>query len=163
LSCTTPDVIRARLLPLLFLVGCAQADARFETPERAVRTLLGAYDLADVPEQVVRDRLAARGTFTLKDEVTFRESFLDHETPYDDGAAGYVLGRVAAAKDHLTFATHGDRVHVTAGTERLAVLERTEDGYRIVLAASVPRHVRTQLREVYRRRSEQLARRGVRG
>lgn len=162
-------VIRSLLFAcLVCAAACATPDARFVTPETAVETLLDTYRIADVPEAVVRERLAGRGNFTLADETTFRACFSDHRGPFDDGAAGYVLGRIAAAKDHLTYTpTEGGRVRVTtvrAGqTDLLAVLAPSDDGYRIALGASVPREVRAQLREVYRRRSEQLARRGVRG
>jgi hypothetical protein len=153
---------------LVCAAACATPDPRFVTPEATVETLLDTYRIADVPEAVVRERLAGRGNFTLADETTFRACFSDHRGPFDDGAAGYVLGRIAAAKEHLTYTpTEGGRIRVTtvrAGeTDLLAVLAPTEDGYRIALGMSVPREVRAQLREVYRRRSEQLARRGVRG
>ena len=147
------------------LVACSHEDPRFRTPEAAVTTLLAAYGLEHVPEPAIRERLAGRGTFELRDERTFREAFADHTGPSDDGAAGYVLGRVAAAKDHLVYTTSGTSVVITAGVDPapLAVLERREAGYRFVLARSVPRTVRAQLREVYRRRSQELARRGARG
>lgn len=159
--------MRSLSLALVLLAACARTDPRFASPEQTVRTVLDAYALADVPEEVVRARMAGRGTFSLRDEQAFRESFADHRGPSDDGAAGYVLGRVAAAKDHLTYERRDGRVYVTtmraSARDTLAVLEQGEDGYRILLARSVPIAVRTQLREVYRRRSEQLARRGVRG
>jgi hypothetical protein len=149
----------------LLLAACSREDPRFRTPETAVSTLLESYGISDVPEAAIRERLAGRGTFELRDERTFRETFRDHASPSDDGAAGYVLGRVAAAKDHLVYTASGEAVVISASGDPspLAVLERGEDGYRFVLARSVPRAVRAQLREVYRRRSQELARRGARG
>lgn len=158
--------MRACLLALVLVSGCLGDDPRFATPEATVQAMLGSYGLEAVSEADVRARLASRAPFTLRDEATFRAVFVDHRGPHDDGAAAYVLGRIAAAKDHLAYHTVGDgdvRVSVRGETSALALLVRTDDGYRVELARSVPRDVRAQLREVYRRRSEALARAGVRG
>ena len=144
----------------LFITACSEPpDPRFATPEASIRTLMSAYGVEDLSEEEVQQRLRARARFTLRDADLYRDCFADWTSPHDEGLAGYVFGRVAAAKDHLRFDPVGDGEDVAVrfpdarseGGRAAIILRRTQSGYRIVLRRSVPREVRAQLYQVYER------------
>lgn len=145
-------VRRLVLLSLLSLVGCdegvSRADARFSTPEHTVETLLGAYGLGDVPQETVQARMAEGGGFALQDREAWRACFTDIDQPGGEGMAGYVLGMLAAAKDDLRYELAGDWAYVYPRDEVRVVMAHEPDGYRIVLARSVPDEVRRTLLQV---------------
>lgn len=153
----------------LLALGCAReaaSDPRFRTPEATVHTLFEAYAVADVPEDQVRQRLAAHAQFQLRDAETYRRCFADFRDPSDEGLAGFVFGRLASFKDHLRYETHEDRAVITlpvpAGTPGARIVMLREEGaFRIVLADSVPREVAVQLRELHRRARANLERTGL--
>ncbi|MFO0695126.1 MAG: hypothetical protein U0230_16315 [Polyangiales bacterium] len=165
----------ASRLPLIlallsvWLLGCsreAASDPRFRTPEATIHTLFEAYDVADVPEDQIRQRLAAHAQFQLRDAETYRRCFADFRDPSDEGLAGFVFGRLVSFKDHLRYETHEDRAVVTLPVPRgtpgaRIVLVRESGAFRIVLADSVPREVAVQLREIHRRARANLERTGV--
>lgn len=123
-----------------------QTDSRFATPERTVETLLGAYGIADTPQETVRARLAEHGGLELVDTATWRACFVDLDQPGGEGMAGYVLGMLAAARDELRYETIGERGFVIPREGIRVVMLRGDDGaYRILLAESVPDEVRRGL------------------
>lgn len=126
--------------------GSPPVDQRFVTPEATVTTLLGAYDLADVSQDEIRTRLAARDHFPLRDRDTYEACFTDMAAdPSAEGLAGFVVGALAASKDELTVTIEGERA-IVSPREGVEIVMRRQDGeYRIVLARSVPDEVRTRI------------------
>lgn len=149
-------VTRSRLAVLcllLMLSACGgdltETDARFSTPERTVTTLLGTYGLNDMPQAEIHARLAERGSFELRDGVTWRACFVDIDRPGGEGMAGYVLGLLAAARDDIQYETIADRGYASPRADVRVVMQRGSDGaYRIVLAESVPETVRRGLLQI---------------
>lgn len=153
----------ALVLTLLGLTACDphEADPRFRSPEATVRTMLLAYDLADVPQAEIRERMAAHGRFELLDPETFEACFADLPAgPEAEGLAGFVLGAIAAGKDELVFEADGERATVSPRDGVQIVLEREGDAWRVVLAESVPRAIRTRIASVAAH-SEARLRRGL--
>lgn len=154
------------LASFAFSSGCTpRADARFATPEATVRSLFAAYAVSQASESDVRARLAARERFHLRDRTLYRSCFADFDREEDEGAAGFVFGRLVAVKEHLVFHTAGDRATVRATADATPIptvhLRKIRGGYRIVLRESVPPEVRAQLRAVWRRQREHLERQGL--
>jgi len=143
--------MRRLLLASLLLSACHErpVDARFASPEATVETLLGAYDLADVPQAEVRARMAEHARFTLLDRDTFEACFADlGAASLDEGLAGFVVGALAAGKDELDIDVEGEIAHVSprAGVE---IALRNDDGaWRIVLRDSVPAEIRERIASV---------------
>lgn len=143
--------MRRLLLASLLLTACHErpVDARFASPEATVETLLGAYDLADVPQAEVRARMAEHARFTLLDRDTFEACFADlGAASLDEGLAGFVVGALAAGKDELDIDVEGEIAHVSprAGVE---IALRNDDGaWRIVLRDSVPAEIRERIASV---------------
>jgi hypothetical protein len=159
-----PRCALALLLPLL--AACAaSADRRFATPEDTVRTLFAAYGLEHVSERAIVARLAEGQRFELLDPEGFRACFADHRGPEHEGMAGYVFGVLVAGKEHLRFRADGERVRVLVGrggaSDPGIVLRHTRDGFKIVLAESVPEDVRRQLLALYDRSRAHAARVGL--
>lgn len=156
----------AALLLIASLVGCDGAtrtvDARFSTPEHTVRTLMSAYGLEAATQEQIRERMAHHDRFEMQNRATFRACFEDLDTSSaDEGVAGFVFGALAAGRDDMRVATHGDRATISprAGVE--IVMHRGEDGaYRIVLAESVPDEVRARMASLARHADDRL-RRGI--
>lgn len=134
----------------LVLSACQDAprDARFDTPEDTVATLLGSFGVDEQTQEEVQRHLRNRGRFDLQDEATYHACFLDFGGPASEGLAGYVFGVVAAGKDQLRFARVGEEVHVFPdpdSRELRVVMVDGEAGYRISLRQSVPAEVRRAL------------------
>lgn len=138
----------------LALLGCGDGDvqttdARFSTPERTVETLLGTYDLDDVPQEQITQMIVQRGSFELRDRETWAQCFADLEQPGGEGMAGYVLGLLAAGRDDLRYETAGEYAYAFPREGVRVVFERQDDGtYLISLARSVPEEVRGGLLQV---------------
>jgi hypothetical protein len=148
------------------LAGCRGEDARFSTPEATIATLFRSYGVDRLPESAVRARLAARAKFTLRDAATYERCFADFHPNVDDGVAGFVFGRLVSAKDHLAFSREGDAAAVRLPGDESApaarvVLRDRGDGFRIVLAETVPANVAAQLRAIERRARETMQRSGA--
>lgn len=143
--------MRVLALALVLLTACQgrEADARFASPEATVETLLATYDLADVSQAEIRERMAAHRRFTLLDRDTYEACFADlGRGSSDEGMAGFVVGALAAGKDELVVDVDEGRATVSprAGVE---IVLREEDGaWRIVLARSVPAEVRERIASV---------------
>ena len=138
------------------LSGCSTtSDKRFATPASTINTLFGAYGIADMSEGEVRARLQARQRFDLRDPQTHRDCFADWQGEQDQGLAGYVFGKLAAAKDHLRIEIDGTTAKITpdieGASQEATVLSQTEGAWKIVLRESVPENVRQQLYQIYRR------------
>ncbi len=149
-------VVYALALTLAVLPGCPeQTDSRFSTPAATIRSLFSSYGIADVSEAEVRARLQARERFEMHDPRLHRECFADWQGEQDQGLAGYVFGRLAAAKDHLLIDVEGDLAQITPNIEGAAqeatVLVLQDGAWKIALRQSVPEEVRQQLYQVYRR------------
>lgn len=146
----------ALTIALSALPGCReQHDKRFDTPAATIDALFRSYGIAELSEAEVRARLQARERFELRDPRLHRECFADWRGEQDQGLAGYVFGRLAAAKDHLRIDVEGDLAQITPGIEGAAqeatVLVRQDGAWKIALRQSVPEEVRQQLYQVYRR------------
>ena len=105
-------MLRTALLSLLVLsaceVGVTRIDARFSTPEHTMGSLLRAYDLEDVPQAEIRERMASRGRFELEDRELYEACFADFDgTATEEGYAGFVVGALPAGRErhHNTCAT----------------------------------------------------------
>ncbi|MCS6800191.1 MAG: hypothetical protein NZ898_16995 [Myxococcota bacterium] len=153
---------------LVGLTGCGrEPERRLASPEATLATLLDSYGLRDASEHEVRRRLQRRERFTLVDAETFRACFADHAGPVDEGAAGWLFGRLVARKDGWRLEPDGaDVVHVTVeepnGRARLATLVRDRRGqWKLSLARSVPPEVRARLRVLYERVRASHARLGA--
>jgi hypothetical protein len=151
----------------LLLASCAGgdgADPRFAAPADTVRTIFTAYGIEGMSEAAVLARLAEGGRFVLQDPAAFRASFADHRGPQHEGMAGYVFGILAAGKEHLRYRIEGERATVVVGQGDDApriVMRRGDNGYKVVLAESVPEAVREQLLSLYGRSRERAARSGL--
>ena len=148
------NVSMGRLLLLVLCLGCQPSmDARFESPQATVDSLFNAYGISGMSESDVIRRLENRQRFTLVDPALHRACFADWRGQHDEGLAGYVFGRLAAAKDHLGVRVDGDRAWVTpAGkTDEQVVLIKVGRAWRISLKQSIPEKVRKQLYQIYRR------------
>lgn len=164
-------MIRRAFLPLVLSLvpwsaGCTQeVDPRFATPQATVRTLFSAYGVSLASEASLRARLVAHERFRLRYPVAYRSCYADFERDEDEGAAGFVFGRLVAVKDHLVFHRDGDHATVRASADSPAIptvhLRRRAGAFRIVLRQSVPVEVRAQLRAVFRRQRERLERQGL--
>jgi hypothetical protein len=143
--------MRRLLLASLLLSACHErpVDARFASPEATVETLLTAYDLADVPQDEVRARMAAHARFTLLDRETYEACFADlGAASLDEGLAGFVVGALAAGKDELEVEIDGELARVSP-REGVAITLRNEDGaWHIVLRDSVPAEIRERIASV---------------
>lgn len=155
--------------PFLFgiaLVACEGAvthtDARFSAPEHTVDTLLRAYDLEDVPQAEIRERMARHGRFELVDRPSYEECFADFGgTASDEGYAGFVVGALAAGRDDIRVTITGERASVSPREGVRIVLLRHDDGtWRIVLRDSVPLELRERLSSVAEHAEGRL-RRGI--
>ena len=156
----------ASMLPMLAVLGCDGAvthtDARFSTPEHTVDTLLRAYDLEDVSQDAIRDRMAHHGRFELADRDSYEECFADFlGTPSDEGYAGFVVGALAAGRDDARVTIVGERATVSPRDGVRIAMERDDDGaWRIVLRDSVPLELRERLSAVAEH-AEGRMRRGI--
>jgi hypothetical protein len=141
------------------------ADPRYVTPQATIRTLFASYGVATASEATLRARLAAHESFALRDRLAYRGCFADFVRDEDEGAAGFVFGRLIAVKDHLVFRTAGDHATLRASADSPTIptvhLRRRAGAFRIVLRESVPAEVRAQLRAVFRRQRERLSRQGL--
>ena len=149
-------------LALLGPVGCqeaAPADARFASPDATVRTLFRAYGVEQMEGEEVRGLLRARASFRLRDRDLYVSCFSDWSQDEDEGLAGFVFGRLVAAKDHLRFEGDssgelGSRVRVIPIRAGEAgdpiVLIRRGEGWKLSLHESVPSDVRRQLYRIHR-------------
>lgn len=142
-------------------------DARFSTPEHTVRTLMGSYGLADATQEQIRERMAGHDRFEIQSRSTFRECFEDMGPTSgtagaaSEGAAGFVFGALAAGRDELEIALHGDRATIVPRQGVEIVMHRGQDGaYRIVLAESVPAEVRARMASLAQHADDRL-RRGI--
>lgn len=138
-------------------------DARFSTPEHTVDTLLRAYDLEDVPQAEIRERMAAHGRFELADRDSYELCFSDFlGTASDEGYAGYVVGALAAGRDDIQVTITGDHATVSPREGVRIVMRRDHDDgtWAIVLRDSVPDELRERLSSVAEHAEGRL-RRGV--
>jgi hypothetical protein len=136
------------------------------TPGATLETLFASFGIEDASEEEVRRLMAERGRFHLNDPAGYRACFADYRGPQDEGLAGYVFGRLAAAKDHLTTTMSGDQARVfpdqgEPGSHRAIVLRRFEGGWKIVLRESVPAATQRQLWGVYHRGQAEARRHGL--
>lgn len=158
--------LSAAVLALALLFGCEGAtrtvDARFSTPEHTVRTLLGAYGLADATQAQIRERMAAHDRFEIQSRATFRSCFEDLGTSAaSEGVAGFVFGAIAAGRDDLRIEITGDRAMLSPRAGVQIVMHRGDDGaFRIVLAESVPDEVRERMASLAHHADERM-RRGI--
>ena len=143
---------------LLFasMLACVpSADSRFATPKDTIETLFTAYGVRDVGEAEIIRRMQAQERFKLLDPAMHRACFADWKSDSDQGIAGFVFGRLVAAKDHLKTKIEGDTATVRAsesnGPNDPVVLKRGKSGWKIVLQQSAPETIKRQLYEVYRR------------
>ena len=142
---------------MIFVTAACSApmDSRFSTPKNTIETLFSTYGVEKMSEEEVRRRLEARQRFTMLDSALHRACFADWQSESDQGLAGFVFGRLVAAKDHLTTKIEGQKALVgttlKSAAEHPVVLKRTKNGWRIVLQQSVPEAIKRQLYEVYRR------------
>lgn len=146
------------LLVLLSLGGCGkEIDPRFSDANKTFTTLLRAYGVASISEGDVAERMSSGGKFTLHNESDFREAFADYRSPADEGAAGFVFGRLVRSKDSLVFDTKGDRTDIyiknRPRTQVAAVLihEKETGAWKFSIKESVPEEIRARLLDLYRR------------
>lgn len=148
------------------LLGCEEGltrvDARFSTPEHTMGSLLRAYDLEDVPQAEIRERMAAHGRFALGDRDLYEECFADFDgSAIEEGWAGYVVGALAAGRDDVRVTIVGDRATLSPRDGVRIVMRRAEDGtWAIVLRDSVPAELRERLTSVAEHAEGRL-RRGI--
>jgi hypothetical protein len=154
------------LLSLVVLSACeggvTHVDARFSTPEHTMGSLLRAYDLEDVPQSEIRERMASRGRFELEDRDLYEQCFADFDgTAAEEGYAGFVVGALAAGRDDVRVTITGDRAELSPREGVRIVMHRAEDGtWGIVLAESVPDDLRERLSSVAEHAEGRL-RRGI--
>ena len=164
--CTSAVLSAALLSAPVALSGCEGAvtrtDARFSTPEHTVETLLHAYDLDDVPQAEIRERMARHGRFELADRDSYEECFADFlGTTSDEGYAGFVVGALAAGHDDIRVTITGEHATVSPREGVRIVMDRDDDGaWRIVLRESVPAELRERLSSVAEHAEGRL-RRGI--
>lgn len=152
-------VVFALVLAALLGLSCTPTDSQFSTPAATIETLFSTYGIEKMSEQEVRARLQARERFVLRDAETHRRCFADWMGEQDQGLAGYVFGKLAAAKDHLRIEvdqqTASVRFDIEGAANEPVILDKVDGGWKIALKKSVPEAVRTQLYEVYRRARRQ--------
>ena len=143
------------------------SDDRYATAGATVQTLFEAYRIADLSQQEVRERMQARGRFNLSDPESFQGCFRDYGGPQDESLAGYVFGRLAAAKDELRYYLPPNEpgrveVHTSSDAEDddPVVLLEVEGQWKISLSESVPAQVRQQLHGVFMRAKQRALREG---
>ena len=147
----------------LFVGGCREepVDVRYNTAQATIETLFTAYGVNGLSESQVQERMQVRGRFHLSDPQSYRGCFWDYDGDRDEGEAGYVFGRLAAAKDSLVFEPGDDRVEVRSGqSAEPVVLLRRGRKWSISLQESVPAEVRQRLRGVYQRAKQRALREG---
>lgn len=157
------SVLAALALAIAACEGAVtHTDARFSTPEHTVGTLLGAYDLEDVPQAEIRERMAHHGRFELADRDSYEECFADFVgTPSDEGYAGFVVGALAAGRDDIRVTITGEHATVSPREGVRIVMDRDDDGaWRIVLRESVPTELRERLSSIAEHAEGRL-RRGI--
>ena len=136
-------------------------DLRYQTARSTIETLFSAYGIQGLNEAQVQERMQVRGRFHLADPSAYEGCFLDYDGERDEGEAGYVFGRLAAAKDSLVYAADDERVEVRSGqSEDPVILLRRGRSWRISLEDSVPLEVRRRLRGVYQRAKQRSLREG---
>jgi hypothetical protein len=151
---------------LLMLTGCEEepGDLRYRTALATVNTLFEAYGVQNLTEDEVQERMQVRGRFHLSDPAGFRGCFVDYQGDQDESLAGYVFGRLAAAKDSLRFEPGEERVLVRTGEREgrqdPVVLLPREGEWKISLRESVPASVRTQLHGIFMRTKQRALREG---
>lgn len=140
------------------LAGCGKdIDPRYENANKTFTTLLRAYGVASISEGDVAERMTSGAKFTLHHESDFREAFIDYRSPADEGAAGFVFGRLARNKDSLVFDTKGDRTDIyiknRPRTQVAAVMMRDKESgaWKFSIKESVPAEIRARLLDLYRR------------
>lgn len=143
--------------------GCREepVDVRYNTARATIETLFTAYGVHNLSELQVQERMQVRGRFHLSDPQAYQGCFLDYDGERDEGEAGYVFGRLVAAKDSLVFQASDDRVEVRSGeSAEPVVLLRRGRKWSISLRDSVPMEVRRRLRGVYQRAKQRALREG---
>ena len=141
-------------LTLLTLSAChRREDPRFATARSTIDTLMSAYGVEGLTELEIQERLSTQQKFALKERNAMVSCFMDYAGAHDEGAAGFVFGRLAPKKDSLKIETEGKRarVFIEGQSTATATLLRERAGWRFSLSESVPKEVRARLREIYRR------------
>lgn len=133
-------------------------DPAFASPKATVVTLLRAHHLDKMrPEEIQRRMSRPDGNrFGAVDEELVDRCFvdLDRDTPVDEGLVGFLVGVLAARRDVLEQHIQGDTAQVFAGPVAKIVLRKTDDGWKIVLADSVPRAYRERMEALYEKASK---------
>ncbi len=159
-------LVMIALLSLGLSAGCEEEprDLRYRTALATVQTLFEAYGVNGLSQDEVRERMQVRGRFHLSDPEGFRGCFVDYQGDQDESLAGYVFGRLAAAKDDLRFEPGEQRVliHTSEGGDAPdpVVLLREGEEWKISLLQSVPASVRTQLHGIFMRTKQRALREG---
>jgi hypothetical protein len=126
--------------------GVATTDSRFSTPERTIETLLASAGLEGSTQEQNQARIVEQGGVQVRDAASYEACFADIDQPGGHGMAGYVLGMIAAASDDLRYEMVEGRGFVIPRQGIRIVMDRDANGaYRIVLAESVPEHVRESI------------------
>jgi hypothetical protein len=139
----------------LLVAGCEKraADPAFGSPKATVRTLLRAYHLDQMSPGEIQRRMSRSGDdrFGVVDEALVDRCFvdLDRDTPVDEGLVGFLVGVLAARRDVLEQRIQGDDAQIFAGPVARIVLRKTDEGWKIVLAESVPRAYRERMEALY--------------
>jgi hypothetical protein len=143
----------AGLACLASLGACSSRppDPRFATPQKTVRTLLGAYGLDGLSQQEIQRRLRARQQFRLTDPQTFKASFVEMNGDEAEAYAGFVVGALAAGRDDIRVTIIDDTASVFPTPQVRIVMQRTDEGWKIDLPQSVPPEIRAQFQDIARR------------
>ena len=146
--------LRIGLLSIaVMILGCdPQPDPRFATPQDTVTTMFVVYGVDAMTEQQVQKHMKAKQKFQLQDRKQYLECFSDFKNPSDEGMAGYVFGRLAAAKDSLRYKTTAGRTTVrTSQGQQIVLTKSANHEWKIKLRDSVPLNTQKQLHAVYKR------------
>lgn len=145
-------------------VGCdAPVDPRYETPRATIGSLLASYGIEDTPEHQVQAMIARGGELRVRDQGLHDGAFADLDEAHDEGSAGWIFGRLAAAKEHLEFQVEGDHATVFTRTEggrmhQPVHLVRRNGSYRISIEETVPTEVQERFALLYARHARRLGR-----
>lgn len=148
----------------LWLAGCEKhpVDPAFASPRATVLTLLRAYHLDRMSPGEIQRRMSSRDSdrFGIVDEDLVDRCFvdLDRDTPVDEGLVGFLVGVLAARRDVLEQRIQGDTAQIFAGPVARIVLRKTDEGWKIVLAESVPRAYRERMESLYEKARKGAAR-----
>jgi hypothetical protein len=86
------------------------------------------------------------------DAATYRACFVDYDEPADEGLAGFVLGTLSERTESMRVNVVRDRAHVFpdpgARGDRSVVLVKTDAGWKVSLAESVPQAVQREMQRL---------------